>query len=507
MYKIGELSKLSQLTVKTIRYYDSVGILTPDMIDRFTGYRYYSAAKLAVCNRIVALKELGFSLDEIQCHLKADTTENITELIDRKADELRAVISEAESQLKRLGTVKNIITEGDQKMFDMVIRKADSIKVAYKRDVFESKVAAAKALADMKKALPERIVGQRTIIINYETDYRETDFDLAVCVELCGKLPKDSIYSERTISFEGDVASVVCKADELDDAYRSIEKQLLDLPAQIVGAFLEIGYGDGTVELKVPVYRPTAADAPQVVENLTFVDDPEALGKWNLLDIVPSEEQFLYGHKKFGHSVFLNELYFFENGAPYWSISGWTKGIIQLKKRCNCKYTIKTVDGHKLLFLEMYNSKDDNYRWMPQFWVYEKESDRIYKKSDIRRSDNIDLPFVDDEKVQGKWVTIDFCHKANEFDPKKQNWPKDDLFLKSLTFRENGYLLLRTKNSDRDISLKWTNGFVLSKGDKTASAYEIHAIDGKEYMIWEWKSGDYIYGNPPHIYYYILERV
>ena len=59
MYKIGELSKLSKIPVKTLRFYDNEGILPPDSIDPFTGYRYYNAAKLMDCYRIVALKELG----------------------------------------------------------------------------------------------------------------------------------------------------------------------------------------------------------------------------------------------------------------------------------------------------------------------------------------------------------------------------------------------------------------------------------------------------------------
>ena len=51
MYKIGELSKLCNMSVKALRYYDSEGLLVPDRIDKFTGYRYYSASKLADCYR------------------------------------------------------------------------------------------------------------------------------------------------------------------------------------------------------------------------------------------------------------------------------------------------------------------------------------------------------------------------------------------------------------------------------------------------------------------------
>lgn len=49
MYKIGELSKLCNMSVKALRYYDSEKLLVPDRIDKFTGYRYYSASKLADC--------------------------------------------------------------------------------------------------------------------------------------------------------------------------------------------------------------------------------------------------------------------------------------------------------------------------------------------------------------------------------------------------------------------------------------------------------------------------
>lgn len=88
MYKIGELSRLCNIPVKTLRYYDSEGLLIPDEIDRFTGYRYYSAARLADCNRIISLKELGFSLEEIKKHLHASSNEDILALVEAKRMEL-----------------------------------------------------------------------------------------------------------------------------------------------------------------------------------------------------------------------------------------------------------------------------------------------------------------------------------------------------------------------------------------------------------------------------------
>ena len=84
MYKIGELSRLCRIPVKTLRFYDREGLLVPDEIDRFTGYRYYSAARIADCNRIISL----FSLEEIKKHLYAGTDEDIMALVEAKCAEL-----------------------------------------------------------------------------------------------------------------------------------------------------------------------------------------------------------------------------------------------------------------------------------------------------------------------------------------------------------------------------------------------------------------------------------
>ncbi|NMC53344.1 MAG: MerR family transcriptional regulator, partial [Chloroflexi bacterium] len=66
MIKIGDFSNLAHVTVKTLHHYDQIGLLRPAHIDRFTGYRYYTLEQLARLNRILALKDLGFSLDEVR---------------------------------------------------------------------------------------------------------------------------------------------------------------------------------------------------------------------------------------------------------------------------------------------------------------------------------------------------------------------------------------------------------------------------------------------------------
>lgn len=502
MYKIGELSRLCQLPVKTLRYYDSIGLLVPDEVDSFTGYRYYTAAKIEDCNRIVALKELGLSLEEIRTYLHSESAEHLASLLDDKLAELRTSIAKSEAQLKQLEAIKERMEEEHKKPFDLVMKKADEITVAFNRAVFPRKEDVFTEIASMKEALPKKLTG-RTVVINYECEYREDNFDLAACVEVTGILPESAAFVQRTLTFPGDVATIVCRKEELDAAYRSMAVQLDEAFAQTAGAYYEIYYDDGTVELRVPVWK---APAPEALEdddrNLPFVNDEEALGKWKLLDILPSEEQFLYGHPKSSYNVWLNDLYFLENGEPYWVFEGWTKGVLftwDNGHHFNNPYTIRRIDGRRLLFLYR-----KNWKGLPLVWIYEKVSDEIFHNRDIRHRDFVDYPFITDEAVLGDWKVKDFVESPDAFDPKRQNWAMENLDLREAVFLPEGdckLVMTRVENK-----LNWTKGYLLDRIWETASAYQVREIDGVKYLLFEWKSGDYTYGRDSRIYWYVLTR-
>ena len=71
--KIGEFSRLMQVTVKTLRHYEEIGILKPCEVDPWTSYRYYELGQMQKLEKIRHLKEVGFSLEEIREMLESNS--------------------------------------------------------------------------------------------------------------------------------------------------------------------------------------------------------------------------------------------------------------------------------------------------------------------------------------------------------------------------------------------------------------------------------------------------
>ncbi len=94
--KIGEFSQLSQVTVKTLHHYDDIGLLKPAHIDKFTNYRYYTLEQLPRIHRIMALKDLGLSLEQISLMLNEEMPN------DQIRGMLRLKQAEAQQQMRNV---------------------------------------------------------------------------------------------------------------------------------------------------------------------------------------------------------------------------------------------------------------------------------------------------------------------------------------------------------------------------------------------------------------------
>ena len=89
MLKIGQFAELAQISIRMLRHYDEIGLLKPESVDPENGYRYYRLEQLPRLNRILALKDLGLSLDEIQRLLNEQLS----------ADEIRGMLKLKQAQL------------------------------------------------------------------------------------------------------------------------------------------------------------------------------------------------------------------------------------------------------------------------------------------------------------------------------------------------------------------------------------------------------------------------
>jgi len=74
MFSIGEFARHGRVSVRMLRHYDAIGLIRPACVDPDTGYRFYQASQLDELNRVIALKDLGFTLQQVQAILKEKVT-------------------------------------------------------------------------------------------------------------------------------------------------------------------------------------------------------------------------------------------------------------------------------------------------------------------------------------------------------------------------------------------------------------------------------------------------
>jgi DNA-binding transcriptional MerR regulator len=140
MFKIGDFARLNRVTVKTLRHYESLGLLKPEKIDIFSGYRYYSASQMPRLNRILSLKDIGFSLDEIALIIaKNMDSEQIQTLLELKHSVIQERVRNEQARLSRIETfIKMCKQEAYIMKYDIVLKNVEPIRAATLRDIIPS---------------------------------------------------------------------------------------------------------------------------------------------------------------------------------------------------------------------------------------------------------------------------------------------------------------------------------------------------------------------------------
>ena len=426
--QIGTFANICNTKISLLRYYDKVGLLVPEYIDSFTGYRYYSEEQISVFYRITALKKAGFSISEIKIILlSVNTNDEIIKLFDDKQRELYRLLSD---------------------------------------------------LYDAKKIM----LGERFML----------NFDFIK--------ENDGIYA---VSSRFD-------ANGSNDFVRQMDKFLVKEHYQRISSYVVHGEPySNDVFLKCRVVKLN--DFPEFIHENTdipFENDPDAVGKWQIIGEYAVKEDFYADILKSDDVYNTREIYFLPDGEQYWCYR-WTKG-----KLIHVSGDSSTVNDY---YLEEYNnglymfvnfkSYESMLGGVPVCLVLRKVDSNHYTRNEVAVKDDIDLPFVNDPRILGKWYVYDYTPSIECYDPYSKR--KDRFFFTKIVFKPCGEVESLYEYGEKRIfgsnMQVWTKGFVLRKWNSTACAYEIQIIDGVEYLFIEWKSGDYTYGGmEPN--YYVFKR-
>ena len=137
LYRIGEFAQLCGLSVKTLRYYDDIGLLNPVKVDEFTGYRYYSERQLDDVEKIKVFKSCSFSLDELVGNWGRFNTSTIrnkkAELLNHIQDIMNQVqvLDYIESNPKEFGIEEQSVSYTNNPKSVKTLRKTKT-PIAYK---------------------------------------------------------------------------------------------------------------------------------------------------------------------------------------------------------------------------------------------------------------------------------------------------------------------------------------------------------------------------------------
>jgi len=118
LYKIGDFSKETVVSIKTFRYYNEIDLFNPVEVDLFTGYRYYSSDQIEDLNLILKLKKVGFSLEEIKKYWNNFNNDIMLKKRDeliKNIDELKENISEIENLRSHIINGKIVLKESNKK--------------------------------------------------------------------------------------------------------------------------------------------------------------------------------------------------------------------------------------------------------------------------------------------------------------------------------------------------------------------------------------------------------
>lgn len=219
MFTVGEFSQLAQVSKRLLRFYDEIGLLQPVRIDERTGYRFYSAEQMPKLNRILALKELGLSLDQIRRILRDNiTTEEIQGmLLLRKAE----IEQHLEEEMKRLRSIESrlqsIRSAEAHAPLNVVIKSIPAQAALSVRSIVESFEVGMTIMSAVRRAVPLKAASELCFVICHSDGITDRDMDLEIgCLTETPGHRTISLYNDMQLTYrelpaEPTMATIVVK--------------------------------------------------------------------------------------------------------------------------------------------------------------------------------------------------------------------------------------------------------------------------------------------------------
>ena len=190
MFKIGDFSRIAQVSVKALRHYGELGLFKPAWIDRYTGYRYYTAEQMPRLNRILALKDLGFSLEQITKLLGEDLPyAELRGMMRLKQAELEQSIQAEQARLERVeARLEQIESEGVMPTHEVVLKAVPSQRIVGVRSVIPGFQAMAPIFDDLHGyLLTEKASFEAKspkLAIYYDLEFNDQGMDVEIAAPL-----------------------------------------------------------------------------------------------------------------------------------------------------------------------------------------------------------------------------------------------------------------------------------------------------------------------------------
>ncbi|PZD94719.1 MerR family transcriptional regulator [Paenibacillus sambharensis] len=266
LFTIGEMAKLHNITMKTLRYYDEIGLLQPIHTDLVNGYRYYSTEQFEQLNTIQYLKRLGFSLKDIKSHLDhrdidgfLHLLEKQKELTEQKIKELEQVNSRFQNRIRDIQSARNITELGIVKLLHMEERKAVRLmgKIGSEPEM-EVSLRQLENMANMNSSIFIGGVGLTVSVNQIRADRFDEYNSIFILIE-------EEIQSPLVTSFaEGTYASIYFRGDHKDSSpyysilLRFIEENSLNIlgdsmERMIIDHYISRDQDDFLTEIQIPV--------------------------------------------------------------------------------------------------------------------------------------------------------------------------------------------------------------------------------------------------------------